>query len=100
MGQITKARCPTCPLGPIDPYKSFQHEILATWVTLEAKNVLMNPLRHGDFRLKKTLSSDHLHLGPIEHLTWPPSPNLDVRHVPYISFINTIYPSLKLQSPA
>ena len=40
MGQITKARCPTCPLGPIDPYKSFQHEILATWVTLEAKNVL------------------------------------------------------------
>ena len=77
MGQITKARCPTCPLGPIDPYKSFQHEILVTWVTLEAKNVLLNPPpTWGYFRLKKTLSSDCV--GPIEHLTWPPSPNPDV----------------------
>ena len=40
---ITKARCPTCPPGPIDPYKSFQTEITATWVILEDKNVPLNP---------------------------------------------------------
>ena len=36
----------------------------------------LNPHRNGDFRLKKTLSSDCF--GPIEHLAWLSSPNLDV----------------------
>ena len=64
----------------MDPPKPFQPEITATLVTLEAKNMPLNPLRNGDFRLKTTLSSDHF--GPIEHLAGPPSPNVDVPHVP------------------
>ena len=43
MAPITKAKCPTCPPGPIDPYKSFQTEITATWVILGDKNVPLNP---------------------------------------------------------
>ena len=34
------------------------------------------PLRNGDFKLEKTLSS--YSFGPIEHLAWLSSPNLDV----------------------
>ena len=41
----------------MDPYEPFQSEMTATRVTFEAKNVPLNPLRNGDFRLKKTLSS-------------------------------------------
>ena len=59
------------------PYEPFQPEITATWVTLEAKNVPLNPPQiYGDFRLKKTLSS--YRFGPIEHLAWLSSPNLDL----------------------
>ena len=76
MDPITEARCPICPLGPMDPHESFQAEITVTWVTLEAKNVPLNPPPTWDFRLKKTLSSDRF--GPIEHLALPPSPNLGV----------------------
>ena len=47
---ITKSRCLACPLGLMDPYETFQPDITATWVALEAKNVPWNPLRHGDFR--------------------------------------------------
>ena len=49
---ITKSRPLTYPLGPIDPYKPFQPEITVTLVTLEAKNVPLNPVRNWDFRLK------------------------------------------------
>jgi len=93
MAPITKSRCPTCPSGPIDPYGSFQPEITATWVTLEAKNMpLKPPLRH---KLKKTLSSGHF--GPIEHLSWPPTPNLDVGGVPWVTLIHTNHSNQKLQ---
>ena len=36
-------------------------------------------IRNGDFRLKKTLSSDRF--GPIEHLAGGPSPNLELAYV-------------------
>ena len=41
-----------CPLGPIDPYEPFQPEITATWVTLEAKNGLLNPPQTWGFQAK------------------------------------------------
>ena len=53
------------------------------------------PLRHGDFRPKRTAPSHCL--GPIEDLTWPPSPNLDVQHVPKVPLIHTNHSKLKLQ---
>ena len=76
MAPITKSRSPTCPLSPIDPYEPLQREMLATWVTLEANNVPLNPPPTWQFLAKNTLSSDRL--GPIEHLAWTPSPNLDL----------------------
>ena len=50
---ITKSRRLTCPLGPIDPYEPFQPEITATLVTLEAKNVTLNPPQTWGFQAKK-----------------------------------------------
>ena len=46
-------------------------KVTVTLGALEARNVpLKPPLRHGDFRLKTTLTSDRF--GPIEHLLLPP----------------------------
>ena len=42
-----------CPSGPIDPYEPFQPEITATLVTLEAKNVTLNPPQKLGFQAKK-----------------------------------------------
>ena len=53
------------------------------------------PLRRGDFRLKKTISSDHF--GPIEHLAWLPSPNLDIWHFTQVPFIHRNHSNQKLQ---
>ena len=85
-------------MGRIDPYKAFQPEITVSQVTLEAKNMQLNPPQTwGDFfRLIKTLSSDRF--GPIEHLAWAPSPILDVWHVPWVPLIHTNHTSQKLQS--
>ena len=58
----------------MDPYEPFQPEITATLVTLEAKNVPLNPPQEWGFQAKKTLSSDSF--GPIEHLSGALSPNL------------------------
>ena len=60
----------------IDPYGSFQTEITATWVILGDKNVPLNPPQTWGFQAKKIFSSDRF--GPIEHLAWFSSPNLDV----------------------
>ena len=53
MAPIIEARCPTCLTGPIDPYESSQTEITATLVTLEAKNVPLNPPQKWGFQAKK-----------------------------------------------
>jgi len=53
MDPFTKARRLTRPTGLIDPYKSFQPEIPATWVTLEDKNVPLNPPPTWGFSAKK-----------------------------------------------
>ena len=55
MAPNTKPSRPTCPLGPIDPYESIQiqPENPATWVTLEAKNVPLNPPPTWGFQAKK-----------------------------------------------
>ena len=37
----------------MDPYEPFQPEITATLVTLEAKNVLLNPPQKWGFQAKK-----------------------------------------------
>ena len=50
-----------CPLGPIDPYEPFQPGITATWVTLEAKNVLLNPPQTWQFQAKND---------PLQRLFW------------------------------
>ena len=71
-----KARCLNCPQGRMNPYEPFQPEIAAMWVTLEAKNVLLNPPQTWGFRLKKTPSSDHF--GPTEHALCPPLPDLGI----------------------
>ena len=49
---ITKSRPLTCPPGPIDPYKKFQPEIPATLVTLEVKNVTLNPPQTWGLQVK------------------------------------------------
>ena len=59
MTPITKSINLTCLLSFIDPCKPFQPEIKVTWVTLEAKNVPLNPPQKWGFQAKKTLSSDH-----------------------------------------
>ena len=61
MAPITEPKCPTFPLGPIDPYESFQTEITATWVTLEDKNVPRNPPQTWGFQAKKD---------PLQRLFW------------------------------
>ena len=43
MAPITKARRWPFPLGLMDPYGLFHPEITAIWVTLEGKNVPLNP---------------------------------------------------------
>ena len=53
MALITKLRCLRCPTGPIDPNEPFQPETTATWVTLEAKNVPLNPPQKWGFQAKK-----------------------------------------------
>ena len=51
---ITKSRLRICPPGPIDPSKPFQPEIPAnTLVTLEAKNVPLNPHQRWGVHPKK-----------------------------------------------
>ena len=49
MAPIAKSRRLTCLLGLIDPYGLFQIETTVTCVTLEAKNVLRNPLQTWGF---------------------------------------------------
>ena len=93
---LPNARCLTCPPGLIDPYEAFESEIKVTLVIFEATNVLRTPLRNGDFRLKKTLSS--YHFGHIEHLAWFSSPNLDVGYAPQVPLILMNHSNQKLQS--
>ena len=52
MAPIDKSSSLTCPLGPIDPHEPFQPEITATLVTLEAKNVTLNPPQEVGFQAK------------------------------------------------
>ena len=49
---ITNPRRLICHLGPIDPYESFQPEMSATLVTLEAKNAPLNPPQTWRFQAK------------------------------------------------
>ena len=73
MSPIAAATCLTCATGLMDPYEPFHPEITATWVTVEAKNMLLIPLSHGNFLQKMTLSRDRF--GPTEHVLWPPLPD-------------------------
>ena len=50
---ITKSRLLTCLPGPIDPCKPFHPEITASLVTLEAKDVPLNPPQEWGFQAKK-----------------------------------------------
>ena len=95
MALITKSRLWTCPPGPIDPYGPFQPEITATLVSLEAKNVTLNPPQEWGFQALKTLSSDCF--GPIEHLAGYRSPNLDFGHVHQDPLIHTKLSNKKVQ---
>ena len=63
MDPITEARCPTCPLVPIDSYKSFQPDITVTWMTLEAKNVPLNPPQTWGFQFQAKKD-------PLQRLFW------------------------------
>ena len=96
MDPITKARCPTCPIGPIDPYESFQPEIAATLVTLEAKNMPLNPPQKWGFQAK----NDPLMrlFSTIEQLSGLSLPNLDFGYAPQVLLSNPNHFNQKLQS--
>ena len=59
------------------------------------KEATESHFRHGDFPPKRTTSRHRL--GPIEDLAWPPSPKLDVRHVPPVPLIHMNHSDLTLQ---
>ena len=61
MAPVTYSSRLVGPLAPIDPYKPFQPEITATWVTLEAKNVPLIPPQTWWFQAKN---------GPLQRLFW------------------------------
>ena len=97
MALITKSRHLICPSGPIDPYEPFQPEITVTLVTLEAKNIPLNPPQKWGFQAKKDPLNSSDYFGPNEHLPWPPSPNLDIKHVPWVPRIHMNHSNQKLQ---
>ena len=81
MAPITNSSRPVCPLSPIDPYELFQPEITDTCVTLEAKNVPLNPPQTWRFQAKNDPlqrlfcthhASDMLPIAATRCLTCPP----------------------------